>query len=215
MGKKKKWKIQQKRQHRKMVSLLNKEFVDIVFRWEINGKIYRCKKRRLYSRGRQTSAFDLEQAAQIIYMWDKICDGGVTYGDEAIHDLVKILPNDSGMTEQQLFKKYWVDTDATIDKIFQEQAELYMKHGYVNTFDEYIEDRAGCLMDQFSHNSLAVKQALLWFIFKYAENQSFDELKTEIAKIPQKIINMVDKLVNDSNTQQEENKKKFEEFNKK
>lgn len=215
MGRKKKWRVQQKRDRQERVTYLDKEFVEIVFSWEINGKIYRKKKKRIYSRGRKASAFNLEHAAQIIYMWDKICDGGNTYGNEAIHDLAKILPNDSGLTEQQLLKKYWIDTDATADRYVQEHAKEYIKWGYVNTFDEYIRYRAGNLMQLFSHNSLAVKQALLWFIFKHNENQSFDELKTEITQIPPRIINMVDKLVDDSNKRQDEDRKKWEEFNKK
>lgn len=211
MGAKKKWK---KKHHREMVSHFDKEFVKIVFRWEIDGKIYRKKKKYLYSRGREATAFDLEQAAQIIFMWDKMCDGGCTYGDEAIRDLAKILPNESGLTEQQLFEKYWINTDATVEIHLQEHAERFIKYGYVNSFDEYLEYQSGQLMQQFSHNSLGVKQALLWFIFKYYDNQSFDELKTEIAQIPQKIINMVDKLVDDSNKRQEENKKKWKDFTK-
>lgn len=213
MGAKKKWRMQQKRQHQEAVAHHNKEFVNIIFSWEIDGKIYRKKKKRIYSRGRQANAFDLEQAAQIIFMWDKICDGGSTYGDEAIRDLAKILPNNSGLTEQQLFEKYWINTDATLDKHLQEHAERFIKYGYVNSFDEYLEYQSAMLMQQFSRNSLAVKQALLWFIYKHCENQSFDELKAEIAQIPQKISDMVDKLVDDSNKRQEEFKRKCEEFN--
>lgn len=214
MGAKKKWNNQQEQHRREMVRHFDKEFVEIVFHWEINGKTYRKKKKRLYSRGRQATAFDLEQAAQIIFMWDKICDGGCTYGDEAIRDLAKTLPNESGLTEQQLFEKYWINTDATADQYLQEHAEQFIKYGYVNSFDEYLKYQSGQLMQRFSHNSLAVKQALLWFIFKYFENQSFDELKEEIAQIPQKISDMVDKLVDDSNKRQEENEKKWKDFTK-
>ena len=214
MGAKKKWRNERKRRHRESVARLEKEFVDIIFRWEINGKIYRKKKKRLYSRGRESSAFDLESAAQIIYMWDKVCCDGITYGDEAIKDLAKILPNKSGLTERQIFEKYWVDTDAAAAKLFKEGAERSIKCGYVNSFDEYIAHRSGKLMEQFSCNSLPVKQALLWFIFKYCENQSFDELKADIGQIPQKIADMVDRLVDNSNRRQEENRRKLEEFNK-
>ena len=211
--KRKKFRNRLKHEHRYSVSHFKKEFAEIVFRWEINLKTYKKVKKRIYSRGRQTEAFDLEQAASILYMWDRNLSPSSTYANDAIFDLSKILPNKSGLTPQQLFQKYWLPSDKDKKEEFDRWASRCIKLGLCDSYDEYINHRTAELMHIFSNSPLAVKYGLLYFIFKYIENGSFEELKTDINSIPDKAIKTVEMLVDESKRREEENKKKLEKFN--
>lgn len=181
------------------VKPIDKEYVDIVFRWEIQGKLYKKKKKRLYSRGRETSAFDLENAAQIMYMWDNICDGGSTYADYALADLEKILDNKNGLSETELLKKYWIEPDQYIEENFEKYAKSQMEHGFVKTYEEYVKHNIGMKLQSFTRTALQVKQGFLWYLFKYIENSSIEELKADIDLVPERIRTIVDELVDESN----------------
>jgi glutamine synthetase len=185
------------------------EYVDIVFTWEINGKPYQKKVKRLYSRGRGQSAFDLESAAAAMYMWDRICCRGTTYAREALAKLEKILPSRDGATAESLFQKYWIHSEETIEEEFEKVAKRYIESGWCTTFEEYLKSEIAHLCDSFSKSPLSAKQGWLYFLYKYYENSSVEEIRKDIEQIPEKIKQMVEELISESNERQEELKKRF------
>jgi hypothetical protein len=180
------------------------EYVDIVFTWEINGKPYQKKVKRLYSRGYEHPVFDLESAAAAMYMWDRICCRGTTYAREALADLEKTLPSRDGSTAESLFQKYWIRPEETIEEEFEKTAKRYIESGWCTTFEEYLKSEIADLCDSFSRTSLPAKQGWLYFLYRYCENSSIEEIRKDIEEIPEKIKQMVEELVNESNEREEE-----------
>jgi hypothetical protein len=184
------------------------EYVDIVFTWEINGKPYQKKVKRLYSRGRGQSAFDLESAAIAMYMWDRICSSGGTYAREALEKLEKVLPSRDGTTAESLFEKYWIRPEKTIEEEFEKVAKRYIESGWCTTFEEYLKSEIANLCDSFSKTSQPARQGWLYFLYKYCEKSSIEEIRKDIEEIPEKIKQMVEELISESNERQEEFKKR-------
>ncbi|MDR1913383.1 MAG: hypothetical protein LBQ68_02720, partial [Clostridiales bacterium] len=162
------------------------EYVEIAFQWKINGRLCKQKKKCLYSRGRSTSVFDLEDAAIAMFMWDRICNGGTTFADEALSGLEEILPAKEGVTAKSLLEKYWIHSDRTIQEEFDKYAKINTdEHGWCKTYDEYMKYVICNLMNHFLRSILPVKQGLLYYLFKYLERESFEELRKDIQEIPE------------------------------
>lgn len=185
-----------------------KESVSVTVRFEIAGNL-RYGYSRLYRRGRETCAFTLDDIANIIYMWDNMLGAGSTYAmDGLMQELEKILPKKDDETAQSVFEKYWINPRKWIDEEF-EKINSGKVGGEFNPWPakgDYLKYLVARKCESFWKAPLVVKQGFLYWMFKYLENSSWDEMKADLDSVPQYIRNLVDNEIVEQNNANENDK---------
>lgn len=174
------------------------DFVRISLNMKVDGKIVRRRQRTYYARGRETLAFTLEDFASILFMWDKMMGAGSTYVmDGLLQKMEKVMPKRNSETAEELFQKYWVSYQDTLNKKFEElnKGDKNEKFPLFPEAGDYLLFRVGDLCDAFVTAPLPIKYGFLHFLHKYVMNESIDEYKKDIDNIPAQIAKMVDGLV--------------------
>lgn len=172
-------------------------FVDVQILMKVGAKTY-AGKRIHYSRGRHTSACDLEQLASIIMMWEHIVCDGVTYADDFLHEAEGKIANRSGLTADEIFRKHWVNFRETIDEEFERKnkgipGDLWCEHE-----NDYIKYMTVLSLDDFDKKPMPCKLAFLYAIMKlYYKGDDYNELKCDLDEIPQYLRDIVDKIINE------------------
>lgn len=172
----------------------NTEFLTVSIHMEIGGKLGRRKEKKYYSRGRETHAFTLDDAGRIIFMWDRMFNGGSTYAyDGLMQELEKKLPKRNNETAEEVFKKYWVNLKETINQEFEEinkgekgEYALFPVEG------DYLIFCLSEAINGFERQPLPVKYGFLYWFHKYLFKGSFEELQDDLNNIPQTIKDLID-----------------------
>lgn len=173
------------------------EFIEVVIRMEIDGELVNMKKVK-YSRGRQSEAFTLDDFAAIVFMWEKLFDGGSTYAMEGLMQKAeKKLPKEAGETAQSVFEKYWINLEKTINDEYDQRNkgdknEIYPLFPAEN---DYLTHCIYQLCNHLDRSPLPVKYGFLHWLFKYIEHGSLAEFEADLKEIPDYIKTIVDTKV--------------------
>ena len=180
------------------------QYVDVEFLMRVGGKVF-GGKRFHYNRGRSTSAFDLEQLAQIILRWEKTVDFGSTHADDFIREVEGKIANRSGLTADEIIQKYWVNYRETVEKQFESDNKGRPDHWLYKSENDCLRTSAGMWLDSFFHEPLPLKLAVLYGIYRigYATD-GFDGMRQEIEQMPQSIRDIVDKMIEESKKTEDE-----------
>lgn len=173
-------------------------YVDVQFQMKIGGKVF-GNKRFHYNRGRYTSASDLEQLARLILSWEKTVNFGTTHADEFIREVEGKIANRSGLTADEIIRKYWVNYRETIEQEFERDNKGNPDHWLYKSENDCLRTSAGMWLDSFFREPLPLKLAVLYGIYRigYA-SEGFEGMRQEIEQIPQYIRDIVDKMIVES-----------------
>lgn len=168
--------------------------VTVTLSLKVDGNILK-KQEKYYERNRGTFAFTLEQFARVILIWDRIFDSsGTTYAyDGLMQKMEKKLPSETGDTAETLFKKYWIDFEKTIEEEF-----AALNSGNDSIFpeaDDYLTYRLTVMFSEFQKSPMLIKQGFLYWFFKYAMNESTNEIESDYKDIPQRIKELIDNKI--------------------
>lgn len=178
-------------------------YVDVQFLMKVGGKVF-GGKRFLYKRGRSTSASDLEQLAQIIMSWEKTVDFGSTHADEFLREVEGRIANRSGLTADELFRKYWVNYRETVEQEFERDNMGAADHPLYQHENDCLKYSAAMWLNSFFNEPLPMKLALLYGIYRigYAAD-GFDGMRQEIEQIPHTIRDIVDGIIEKSKNKED------------
>lgn len=173
-------------------------YVDVQFQMKIGGKVF-GGKRFHYNRGRYTSASDLEQLARLILSWEKTVDFGTTHADEFIREVEGKIANRSGLTADEIIRKYWVNYRETVEQEFERDNKGNPDHWLYKSENDCLRTSAGMWLDSFFHEPLPLKLAVLYGIYRigYA-SEGFEGMRKDIEQIPESIRDIVDKMIEES-----------------
>lgn len=169
------------------------DFVHITRILKIDGYIA-DKHEIVYGRSSTTSAFDLEDVARLLYMWEIMEGSGATYAVDYIPKLAKKLPSRNGLTPQQLFEKYWVNNQESA----QEEFELLNKgvEGEYTSWkkeNDYLKYLISTTLEMFEKSPLFVKYGVFYALVKYYFKGKIEEMYTDFYEnVPQYVKDMVD-----------------------
>lgn len=182
------------------LSLKNRtvRYVEVQFLMKVGGKVF-GGKRFHYKCGRSTSASDLEQLARIIMSWEKIVDFGSTHADEFLREVEGRIANRSGLTADELFRKYWVNYRETVEQEFERDNKGAADYPYYQHENDCLKYSAAMWLHSFFNEPLPMKLALLYGIYRigYAAD-GFDGMRQEIEQIPHTIRDIVDGMIEKS-----------------
>lgn len=170
-------------------------YVDVQFLMKVGGKVF-GGKRFHYQRGRSTSASDLELLARIIMSWEKTVDFGTTHADEFLREVEGRIANRSGLTADELFRKYWVNYRETVEQEFERDNKGVADHPLYQHENDCLKYRVTMWLHSFFNEPLPIKLALLYGIYRigYAAD-GFDGMRQEIEQIPHTIRDIVDGMI--------------------
>jgi len=170
-------------------------YVDVQFLMKVGGKVF-GGKRFHYQRDRSTSASDLELLARIIMSWEKTVDFGTTHADEFLREVEGRIANRSGLTADELFRKYWVNYRETVEQEFERDNKGVADHPLYQHENDCLKYRAAMWLHSFFNEPLPIKLALLYGIYRigYAAD-GFDGMRQEIEQIPHTIRDIVDGMI--------------------
>ena len=173
-------------------------YVDVQFLMKVGGKVF-GSKRFHYNRGRSTSASDLEQLAQIILRWEKTVDFGSTNADDFLHEVEGKIANRSGLTADEIIRKYWVNYRETVEQEFERDNKGNQDHWLYKNDNDCLRTSAGMWLNSFFHEPMPIKLAVLYGIYRigYATD-GFDGMRQEIEQMPQYIKDIVDGMIEQS-----------------
>lgn len=173
-------------------------YVDVQFLMKVGGKVF-GSKRFHYNRGRSTSASDLEQLAQIILRWEKTVDFGTTNADDFLREVEGKIANRSGLTADEIIRKYWVNYRETVEQAFERDNKGNPDHWLYKSENDCLRTSAGMWLDSFFKEPLPLKLAVLYGIYRigYATD-GFDGMRQEIEQVPQYIKDIVDGMIEQS-----------------
>ena len=173
-------------------------YVDVQFQMKVGGRAF-GSKRFHYSRGRYTSASDLEQLAQLILRWEKTVDFGTTHADEFIREVEGRIANRSGLTADDIIRKYWVNYRETVEQAFERDNKGNPDHWLYKSENDCLRTSAGMWLHSFFNEPLPLKLAVLYGIYRigYATD-GFDGMRKDIEQIPESIRDLVDKMIVES-----------------
>jgi len=173
-------------------------YVDVQFQMKIGGKVF-GSKRFHYNRGRYTSASDLEQLAQLILRWEKTVDFGTTHAHEFIREVEGKIANRSGLTADEIIRKYWVNYRETVEQEFERDNKGNPDHWLYKSENDCLRTSAGMWLDSFFREPLPLKLAVLYGIYRigYA-SEGFEGMRKDIEQIPESIRDIVDKMIEES-----------------
>ena len=187
------------------LSLKNRtvRYVDVQFLMKVSGKVF-GGKRFHYKRGRSTSASDLEQLARIIMSWEKTVDFGSTHADEFLREVEGRIANRSGLTADELFRKYWVNYRETVEQEFERDNMGAADHPLYQHENDCLKYSAAMWLNSFFNEPLPMKLALLYGIYRigYAAD-GFDGMRQEIEQIPHTIRDIVDGIIEKSKNKED------------
>jgi len=175
-------------------SFMKEDYLTVSIHMRVDGKIMRRKEETYYGRARETHAFDLDNFAQIIFMYEKMFCGGSTYAyDGLLQKMEKKLSKKDGITAESVFQKYWVNLEKTINDDFEEKNKgdngeyaIFKQEG------DYLKYGIVCHCDSFNRSALPIQYGFLYWLYKYVMNGSMDEMKKELENVPQSIKDLVD-----------------------
>jgi len=171
------------------------KFIRVSLHLKVDGRLERRKIVAYYKRGKETYAFTLDDFARIVYSWDHIFGSSSTYAhDGLMQQMENKLPKKKDETAESVFQRYWINMKQTVSEEFED----FNKGGDNRIFKEpndYFKYIVAIKCDWFDKAPLPVKYAFLYFLFKYMEGGSFDDLKDDIEKIPEEIKSLVDSLI--------------------
>ena len=187
------------------LSLKNRtvRYVEVQFLMKVGGKVF-GGKRFHYKRGRSTSASDLEQLARIIMSWEKTVDFGSTHADEFLREVEGRIANRSGLTADELFRKYWVNYRETVEQEFERDNMGAADHPLYQHENDCLKYSAAMWLNSFFNEPLPMKLALLYGIYRigYAAD-GFDGMRQEIEQIPHTIRDIVDGIIEKSKNKED------------
>lgn len=179
-------------------------YVDVQFLMKVGGKVF-GSKRFHYRRGRSTTASDLEQLAQIILRWEKTVDFSNTHADYFIREVEGRIANRSGLTADDIIRKYWVNYRETVEQDFERDNKGRPDHWLYKNENDCLRTSAGVCLDSFFHEPLPVKLAVLYGIYRIGyESDGFEGMRQEIEQIPQRIKDLVDGMIAESKRKEDE-----------
>lgn len=178
-------------------------YVDVQFLMKVGGKVF-GGKRFHYKRGRSTSASDLEQLARIILSWENTVNFGSTHADEFLREVEGRIANRSGLTADELFRKYWVNYRETVEQEFERDNKGAADHPLYQHENDCLKYSAAMWLHNFFNEPLPMKLALLYGIYRigYAAD-GFDGMRQEIEQIPHTIRDIVDELIEKSKNKED------------
>ena len=171
-------------------------YVDMEFSMKIGGKLA-GRKRLHYGRRRCTSAFDLEQLAEIVLMWEQQLFQSTDF-ETVLQEAAQYLPSRLGLTPEQVFCRYWTDAAKTWEEEFNERNA---GGGNENAWwgkekDDYLRYITNEELYSFQLSPMPVKLAYIYGIFRgFYSKGGFDELRYDIENTPQYIKNIVDSIM--------------------
>jgi len=187
------------------LSLKNRtvRYVEVQFLMKVGGKVF-GGKRFHYKRGRSTSASDLEQLARIILSWENTVNFGSTHADEFLREVEGRIANRSGLTADELFRKYWVNYRETMEQEFERDNKGDAGHPLYQHENDCLRYSAAMWLNSFFNEPLPMKLALLYGIYRigYAAD-GFDGMRQEIEQIPQTIRDIVDGMIEKSKNKED------------
>lgn len=170
------------------------ERIDITVHMTINGR-FANGIFRSYRRGTETCAFGLEQFAQIIFMYERMHFPHSTHAmDGFLQEAEKVLES-RGETAQSLFQKYWVNDNKT----YEEEFEKMNKGGNADFFEsenDYLKFKLSEHLISFSKMPRILKHGFLYYLFKYVENESIEELLADFHQTPEIVRSIIDSMCN-------------------
>lgn len=184
---------------------LKKEYLTVALQLKVDGRVVRSKKRTYYGRTKNTHAFTLDRFAKIIFMYDHIFGGGLTYAyDGLLQTMEKKLPKKDNETAESVFRKYWISFKETIDKEFVEnnKGKKNKENEIFPEDNDYLKYCIFSICENFEKQPLPVKYGFLYWFYKYAMNSSIEEIKKDLENIPSEIKNIVDSLIVKKNKKQ-------------
>jgi len=178
-------------------------YVDVEFLMKVGGKVF-GGKRFHYGRGRSTSASDLEQLARIILRWEKTVDFGTTHADDFLREVEGRIANRSGLTADEIIRKYWVNYRETVEQEFERDNKGNPDHWLYKNENDCLRTSAGMWLHSFFNEPLPLKLAVLYGIYRigYATD-GFDGMRQEIEQMPQSVRDLVDKMIVESKQKEE------------
>lgn len=187
------------------LSLKNRtvRYVEVQFLMKVGGKVF-GGKRFHYKRGRSTSESDLEQLARIILSWENTVNFGSTHADEFLREVEGRIANRSGLTADELFRKYWVNYRETVEQEFERDNKGAADHPLYQHENDCLKYSAAMWLHSFFNEPLPIKLALLYGIYRigYAAD-GFDGMRQEIEQIPQTIRDIVDGMIEKSKNKED------------
>ncbi|MDD4970847.1 MAG: hypothetical protein PHT07_15575 [Paludibacter sp.] len=183
---------------------LSKEFIQISFHMLIDGS-FKNGYKKTYERGRETEAFTLDSFARILFMYEHLFDPHCTYAyDRLLQEAEKKLPKKGDETAKSVFEKYWVNLNKTIDDEFQElnKGNADEKYPLFPEQNDFLKLSIVNIVNAFIRAPLPVKYGFLHWFYKYKENGSIDEIRSDFDKIPDEIKKIVDDMVEESKEKQ-------------
>lgn len=178
-----------------------KEYLTVSVILKVNGKIKRLRKKTYYGRRSESHCFNLNDFAQVIFMWDKIFSRqGSTFAyDGLLQEAAKKLPKKDGETAESVFNKYWVNLNETIEADFLSKNKGGKGNFLFPVENDYLKYLSFTMCNSFSRNPLPVKYAFLYWFFKYVMNGSIKEIEAELNNVPDDIKKMVDSFLSKQN----------------
>ena len=167
------------------------DFVRVSIHMMIDGFITPMKEVE-YERGRETVSYTLEDLGRIIFFWEKMFCGGITYAmDGFLQKAEKKLAKRDNETAQSVFEKYWINTDKSAEDEFNE----LNKGGEDSIFpalNDYLLYGLASKCESFSDSTMLMKQGFLYWLFNYVFNGEFQEMADDLNQIPESIKELVD-----------------------
>lgn len=181
----------------KKIDKTKKDYVTISINLRINGKIHRTKRRKLYARGWETYAYDLQDFARILFSYDKIF-GGATYAyDGLLQEMERKLPSRNGETAESLFNKYWINMRETIQQEFDEMNAGGHRTPFADP-GSYFEFMLSEQTNGFNESPMVVKQGFLYWLHHYCLKGSIEEYQNDLELVPQSVKKVVDRGMKDA-----------------
>ena len=136
--------------------------------------------------------------------WEKIVDFGTTYADEFLREVEGRIANRSGLTADELFRKYWVNYRETVEQEFERDNKGAADHPLYQHENDCLKYSAATWLHNFFNEPLPMKLALLYGIYRigYAAD-GFDGMRQEIEQIPHTIRDIVDGMIEKSKNKED------------